>query len=291
MLAGVLLVFIGVTGVMLIDVVTFLFAVITLTFIFIPNPVFQPMEDEGETFWQQATFGFRYIWKHQGLFGLMLVMMIINLFAALTYFGIFPAMILARTGGDGFALASVEAALGVGGIMGGILMSVWGGPKRKIHGVLAYTALSFLLGDFLFGIGRTVPVWIVAAIGAAAFIPFITGCGTAIWQTKVPPHMQGRVMNAQYALRHIMFPLGYIAGGLLADYVFEPAMMPGGLLAPILGGLVGTGAGAGMAVMFLLTGLGGTLTGLGGYLFPALRNVESDLPDYDEQAVAVPQTA
>lgn len=288
--AGALLYFIGVMGIMLIDVATFLFAVLTLTFIVIPNPNPVPVEDEGETFWQQVTFGFRYIKRHDGLFGLMIVMTLINFFAALTYFGVFPAMVLARTGGNQLALSSVEAALGAGGIIGAILMSVWGGPKRKIHGVLGFTALSFIAGDFLFGIGRTVPVWVFSGIAAAGFIPFITGCSAAIWQTKVPPHLQGRVMNAQYALRELMHPIGYIAGGLLADFVFEPAMMPGGVLAPILGGLVGTGAGAGMAVMFLMTGVGGVLTGFGGYFFPALRNVERDLPDYDMQPEIVPQT-
>lgn len=291
MIAGVLLFFIGVQGVMLIDVVTFLFAVLTLTFIYIPNPEPQPIEDEGETFWQQITFGFRYIWRTPGLFGLMLVMVIINLLAALTYFGIFPAMILARTGGSELALSMVQASLGIGGIVGGLLMSLWGGPKRKIHGVLLYTALSFIAGDFLFAIGRTTLVWVVAGIGAAAFIPFIVGCSVAIWQAKVPPHIQGRVMNAQYTLRELMHPIGYLAGGLLADFVFEPAMMPNGILAPLLGGIVGTGPGAGMAVMFLLTGIGGVLTGFGGYLFVSLRNVETDLPDHDTQVELAPQTA
>jgi MFS transporter, DHA3 family, macrolide efflux protein len=114
------------------------------------------------------------------------------------------------------------------------------------------------------------------------FIPFITGCSSAIWQMKVPPHIQGRVMNAQYALRELMHPIGYLAGGLLADNVFEPAMQPTGWLAPVFGQIVGTGAGAGMGVMFLLTGMGGVIIGFGGYFIKSLRNVETDLPDHDE---------
>ncbi|MBE0698109.1 MAG: MFS transporter, partial [Anaerolineaceae bacterium] len=61
--------------------------------------------------------------------------------------------------------------------------------------------------------------------------------------------------------------------------VFEPALRPGATLAAALGGLVGTGPGAGMGVMFLFTCVVGTLACLVGYLFPALRNVERDLPD------------
>lgn len=280
MFAGAAIVFIGIEGVMLLDTVSFLFAVISLLFVTVPNPEIEATEDDEST-WQKLTFGFRYIKQRQGLVGLLLVMSMINLMAAITYYSIFPAMILARTGGDELALGYSQGALGVGGIIGGILMTIWGGPKRKIHGVLAYTGVSFLLGDFMFGIGRTVHVWVVAGILASLFIPFIVGSNIAIWQAKVPAHLQGRVLNVQYAVRLAMTPLGYLMGGLLADFVFEPAMMPDGVLVPIFGGLVGTGAGAGMAVMFLFTGIFGVVISFGGYLFPALRNVERDLPDAD----------
>jgi len=281
MIAGAVVVFIGVQGVMVIDTVTFLFAVITLLFVKIPNP--EPDTTlEKESMWQKLTFGFHYIWQRDGLVGLLVVMSIINLLAALTYYGVFPAMILARTGGDELALGYVEAALGAGGVIGSILITIWGGPKRKIHGVLAFTGISFLLGDFLFGIGHTVQVWVFAGIAAALFIPFIVGCNLAIWQAKVPANLQGRVLNVQNAIRQAMMPVGYIGGGLLADFVFEPAMMPDGWLSPAFGWIVGTGDGAGMGVMFIITGFFGVVTGFGGYLFPALRNVERDLPDADE---------
>ena len=79
-------------------------------------------------------------------------------------------------------------------------------------------------------------------------------------------------------------PLGGGAGrvGLepeFADHVLEPAMQAGGTLVSLFGGLVGTGSGAGMAVMFLATGVLGILTGLGGLAFPTLRRVERDLPN------------
>jgi len=147
MFAGVLFAFIGVQGVMLIDVLTLLIAAATLLFIRIPVPQAQPHADAqpDENFRQQLSFGLRYIAQRKGLMGLLAVMMIINLFAALTYYGIFPAMILARTDGDETALGIVAAALGIGGVIGSILMSTWGGPKRRIHGVLAYTAIFCLV--------------------------------------------------------------------------------------------------------------------------------------------------
>jgi hypothetical protein len=58
-------------------------------------------------------------------------------------------------------------------------------------------------------------------------------------------------------------------------------MTEGGGLAPIFGWLVGTGTGAGMALLFVFTGLLAALKGLGGYLFPVVRNAEDILPDHD----------
>jgi MFS family permease len=286
MLAGTAVIWVGIEGVMFFDVISFLFAVISLTFVRIPKPEASETESE-ESFWKQVSFGYRYIFQRKGLIGLLAAMSAINLFAALTYYGVFPAMVLARSGGDSFALGAVEASLGIGGLIGGILMSIWGGPKRKIHGVLAYTGLSFLLGDFLFGIGRSTEVWVVAGIMASAFIPFIVGCNLSIWQAKVPAHLQGRVLNVQYAVRYATIPIGYLCGGLLADHVFEPAMAANGGLAPYLGWLVGTGDGAGMGLMFIFTAVGGILVGFGGYAFASLRNVERDLPDVEQSALSI----
>ena len=58
-------------------------------------------------------------------------------------------------------------------------------------------------------------------------------------------------------------------------------MAEGGSLTPVFGRLVGTGTGAGMALLFVVTGLLAALTGLGGYLFPVVRNAEDILPDHD----------
>ena len=63
-------------------------------------------------------------------------------------------MILARTGGDELALGTVQSVLGLAGVIGGLVLSIWGGPKRLIHGFLLATALSFLIADMLFALGK-----------------------------------------------------------------------------------------------------------------------------------------
>ena len=178
-------------------------------------------------------------------------------------------------------MASVQGMLGGAALAGGLVMSVWGGPRRKIHGALGFTAVSFLFGDLLFGIGRSLPVWLLAAAVASFFIPLLVGCNRAIWQAKVPPAMQGRVFAVQGALQTSMRPLGYLAAGPLADRLLEPALLPGGALADSLGWLVGTGPGSGMGLMFVGTAVLGTLMSLSGYLLADVREVETRLPDYD----------
>lgn len=279
-LAGLLIVLIGVEGVMIVDVVTFLIGMLTLAVVTVP--LIKPLGlGEDRHFWREMKVGFDYIRQRPGLLGLTLIFTGVHFFASLTYNGIMPAMILARTGGSEVALGVVQGALGAAGLVGGAVMAVWAGPRRKIHTVLAGTALSFVFGDFLFAIGQNVTVWVIAALTAAVFIPPIVSSRQAIWQAKVEPSVQGRVFSVDNMLRMGLNPFGYLLAGIIADQWLEPAMMPGGALAHVFGPLVGTGPGAGMAVMFLGTATFGFLISLSGYLFPAVRNIESDLPDHD----------
>lgn len=281
-LAGALLGFIGIEGVLMLDIVTFLFAVGTLLFIHIPHPKQKESADKLNR-WQSLTLGARYVFARKGLLGVMVIFVGIGFFASLTYFSILPAMILARTGGDEIALATVQSALGLAGVVGGLILSIWGGPKKLIHGFLLGAGLSFLIADMLFALGKNTGDWVIAAFSASVFIPFIDGAYHALWQKKVDPALQGRVFAFRNMFTMAVRPIGFLLGGLLASRVFEPAMMPDGVLAPILGGLIGTGEGAGMSVMFMFTAIGGMLISLSGYLIPAIRNVERDLPDFEHE--------
>lgn len=283
-LAGVLLALVGLTGVLTLDVITFVFAVGMLLVIPIPRlpraapagPVTGPWRALRDDF----VVGLRFVQARRGLWGLLLLFVLVHFIAALTYFGVLAPMVLARSGGDDLALAGVQSALGLGGVIGGLIMSAWSGPRRKIHLVLGGLALSFLGGDLLLAVGQTPGVWALGGFLAALFIPFITGGATAIWQIKTPPGLQGRVSSLRQMSNDAASAAGYLLTGPLADLVFEPLMQPGGGLAGLFGGLTGTGPGAGMGLMFLGTAITGTLVSLLAYRARALRRVEDDLPDY-----------
>lgn len=279
-LAAVLLVSIGLNGVMLIDVITFVTAISTILAIRIPAP---PVTEAGRagkgSLLSEAVYGFRYIVERRSLLGLQITFFFINLTA--TFSGVLLApMLLARTGSDETALATVQSIGSVGGIVGGLLLTIWGGPKRRVHGVLLGMIGVSILSEMVLGVGRGVVAWSIGAFMGAAIIPIINGSNQAIWQAKVAPDVMGRVFAARRMIAQLSAPLAMLLAGPLADHVFEPAMREGGALAGVFGGLVGTGSGAGMALMFIISGILGVIVGASGYLFREIRDAEALLPDH-----------
>jgi len=270
----------GIGGVMAIDVITFIMAIGTVSLIQIPRP---PASGEGRKgvggIWKESFYGFRYIYGCPSLLGLQLVLFSSNLVSGLGFTLITPA-ILARTGGDNIVLGTVMSIGGIGGLFGSILLVVWGGPKRRVHGVLMGDALTNLLGWVLVGLGGNRYVWSLAAFLGLFFVPILNGSNQAIWQSKVAPNLQGRVFASRRFIAQVSSPMGMLIAGPLADRLFEPNMMPGGGLASMFGWMVGTGPGAGMSLVLIISGLLGAAVSLGAYSFRAIRDVEEILPDY-----------
>jgi MFS family permease len=289
-LAAALLASIGFAGIMLIDVATLALAIGTLLFVHVPQPIVtEAGRKSQESIWKESLYGFRYILERSNLFALQLLFAVGNLFESIGFALVAP-MILARAGSDETMLGGVQSVGAIGGALGGLLLIAWGGPKRRIHGVLIGWALANLLGMSLMGLGHTILIWALASFCAEFFTPVVEGSNQAIWQAKVAPDVQGRVFATRLLLSQITIPIGMLLAGLLADRVFEPAMMPGGSLATTFGWLTGTGPGAGMSLILVFAGLLGILVNLGGYGFRVVRNVEDILPDYDG-AVAPPVKA
>lgn len=279
-LAGALLGVIGLRGILLIDIVTFVFAVGALLVVYIPQPARTEEGKAGEgNLWQESVFGFRYIFERPSLLGLQLVFLFGNFFATLGFTVVAP-MILARTGNSEISLGSVQSAGAVGGVVGALLMSAWGGPKKRVHGVLGGWAFAGLFGLALMGLGRAVPIWAAASFLEALVIPVLNGSNQAIWQAKVAPDVQGRVFSIRRVIAWMVNPLATLVAGPLADVVMEPSMQSQGVVYNLFQTIVGSGPGAGMSVMIFLAGLLAAAVGLSGYAFKAVREAENLLPDH-----------
>ncbi|WKZ41425.1 MAG: MFS transporter [Anaerolineales bacterium] len=289
LLAGALLPVIGLTGLLLFDVVTFLFAVGVLMIVHIPQP---PRTEEGRqgqgSIWKEAAYGFKYIFARPSLLGLQLIFFVGNLFSGIGYTLLAP-MVLSRTANDSLMLGSVQTAGAVGGLIGGILMSAWGGFKRRVHGVLTGWMISGV-GMAILGLAGGLPVWIAGMIIGSLVGSLINASNQAIWQAKVAPDVQGRVFSARRLIAWFTNPISPIIAGTLADFVLEPQMRTTSALSETFGGLVGTGPGAGMGLIIFFCGLLAVGVGAAGYFIPAIHNAETVLPDHDElpKADAVP---
>jgi MFS family permease len=281
LLAGALIGPLGLAGLLIIDLASAAVAIGALLVIHVPQPAqTEAGREAAGSFFKEAAYGFRYIFARPSLLGLQAVFLVGNFFAGLAY-AVMAPMILGRTGNNQLVFGSVQSAGAIGGVIGAVGMSTWGGFKRRVHGVLLGWFCSSLLGQVVLGLGRGLAVWAVGSFVWTLFNPLINASNQAIWQAKVAPDVQGRVFTARQFIAWLVLPVTQLLAGPLADRVLEPAMADGGRLVPLFGWLVGTGAGAGIGLLFVLTGVMAAVVGLGGYLFSVVRNAEEILPDHD----------
>ncbi len=276
-LAGVLVLTIKVYGVILIDFCTFGIAILTLLFLVrIPAP--KASEDkranEGSIF-KQAAYGLTYLNERPGLRGLFFLFMATNFAAAITFVLITP---LALTFTNAAGLGFIVSVGGVGMLVGSFIMSLWGGPKKKINGVYIFIfveGLAFILAGFQ-------PLALVFAAGIFCYncaLMLDDGCYVTIFQKKIAQDVQGRLFALNHMVTKGSMPVAYLISGFAADKIFEPLFQPGGLLAGNLGMIIGVGKGRGMGFMYILAGIMTILVIFVAYLYPRIKHIETELPD------------
>lgn len=244
---------VGITGIMLIDLATFLAAFATLIWARIPQPKTTAVGQESRgSFWKETAFGFRYIFGRRSLLALTSLFLAANFFLAIGATLMAP-LILSQTGNSESALAAVQSTGAVGGVVGGALLMFWGGPKRRIHGVLLGGMGASLLGIAWLGVANSLLLWSAGSFFFSFFEPFVEGGNIAIWQSKVEADIQGRVFSARHLLVRVPFMLGIAASGPLAALGMSRVLVWAGL--------------AGMGVFVV------------GYFVNNVRQVESLLPD------------
>jgi MFS family permease len=252
--AAALLSRIGLSGIMLIDLATFLFAFSTLMLIHIPQPKETEvgLQSKG-TLWQEILFGFRYIHARKSLRSLTGLFMLAGVFLAIGATLMAP-LVLSRTQNNESMLATVQSTGAIGGIVGGVVLSLWGGTKRRVHTVLIGGAGACLLGILWLGMSNAILLWALGSFFFAFFEPFVEGGNLAIWQSKVEADVQGRVFSA----RQLLVQIPYLVGILLAGYLAEASAISNILIA---------------------SGILGALVFIAGSLFTHVREAEVLLPD------------
>jgi DHA3 family macrolide efflux protein-like MFS transporter len=218
-LGAFLLSFLPLQGILGIDVLTALCAMLPLLFIAIPQPVRQATAagNDKPTFWQDMVEGLRYVRGWPALLIILSMAMVINfLFNPVS--ALMPLLVTRHFGGGAIELGWLEAAFSVGVIAGGIALSIWGGFRNRI--VTAFCALIGLgLGFALIGLAPAHAFWLAlaASILAGLMNPIVNGSFGAVLQSAISPEMQGRVFALVMSGSQAMVPLGLIVAGPVAE--------------------------------------------------------------------------
>jgi len=245
-------------GVLLIDLVTAAIAIATVVIVYVPQPVHEAPVEVGAArgqYWRDLRAGFRYVIGWRGLLILIGVAMLINLVLGPTT-SFLPLLVTQHFHGNAWHLSAIEAGMGIGVIVGGLLLGAWGGFRRRIFTSLL-GVIGIGLGTLFVGLvpASAFPLTVVLIGVTGLMMSFANGPLMAILQATVAPSMQGRVFSLLTSGATAMMPLGLIAAGPLADVI-------------------------GVRTWFVIAGVVTLAAGVGGLFIPSLVNLEQERDDY-----------
>ena len=272
-LAAWLLGTVSLKGIIWIDLFTFLIAVTTLLMVRIPD--LPPQLGKKTSIRADIKEGFAYLWQRKPLLGLMAMFFCYNFFMGMLM-ALFTPMLLSFT--DTQTLGAIMSVFGASVILGGIGVTVFGGPKRLMTGIFVGMVCSGL-AMIIIGLTKNVYLMGSSCLIFGMAMPMIVSSSQTIWQKKIPHRLQGRIHSTRMMVAFASTPLAYLSCGPLVDHIFEPLMVSGSDLALRLVPLFGGDIGQGSAVLMSLLGLLNLIFLLCVTMMPTLRNLEDLVPD------------
>ena len=246
--------FIGLNGVIAVDISSFIVAFITLLF-FVKIP--ENKNDKRESVLVLAKEGLIFLRENPLILMLILFMSGVN-FIASAFDAVLPGYVLPNPKGGSTVLGIVTSCSGVAMIVGSLVVSVL--PESKNRVKIIYWTMLFSLGteNFLLAFSREPFLWCVGQIIGWVLVPVMSANLDVILRTSIPVELQGRVYACRNTFQFFTIPIGLFIGGFMVDNVCEPFMRVHGDLS-ILKTLFGTGKGSGAALMMLILGVSGSL--------------------------------
>ncbi|UCH58176.1 MAG: MFS transporter [Candidatus Bathyarchaeota archaeon] len=235
-LGALLLSLMPIQNILYIDIATAVLAIIPLFVIPIPQPVRRALAGGWRSVLDDMREGGRYVWDWRGLRYVMTLSMVINLLIT-PAFSLLPILVTEHFGGGALQLAWMQSASGIGMILGGLTLGVWGGFKRQA--VTAFTMV-IIAGVFVAAVGFTPAYLFLLAVGFIFTFAFTNaianGTFFAMMQAIVPPEIQGRVFTLLMALSSGMSPLGLSIAGPVAELLGERIwFIAGGVVFSLMG--------------------------------------------------------
>lgn len=253
-LGALLMALIPLYGVMMVDVGTAMLAIGPLLFVHIPQPKRELRPQEGAkkpSIWSDIKEGLRYLWGWPGMMTLIAMALVFKI-ATTPAFSLIPLLVRSHFNGGAPQLSLLEALAGVGIVIGGVVLSLWGGFQRKIHTLLTgLTVASLSLIGFGLAPSHAFSMALASAFLLGVMIPMIDGPFMAIMQSTVAPEIQGRVFTLTISLLQLTSPISLAVAGPVSDAV-------------------------GIQVWYLLAGVISAVLGIAGFFIPAIGNIEEN---------------
>jgi len=263
-------------GIVLIDLLTFAAALLGLVLAKFP-PTLGPVAagTARRTLFHDAEQAIGFFEKHPTLAMLFGYMSMGGFLLGCVIVLVTP-MVLSRHSEQVLAWISSSGALG--GVGSGIAMVAWGGPRRWTPALLALNLVGGL-AVALAGYTDSVAVLCACSFTVMFCSTMLSACAQSVWRRKVPRDRQGSVAALKQAVALALIPLSAIIGGVLSNYLFEPALMPGGIWADGVGAWFGIGKGRGTGFFFFATGMLASAAALISLSTRRLYRLEADVPD------------
>ncbi|MBU2453590.1 MAG: MFS transporter, partial [Proteobacteria bacterium] len=263
-------------GVVLFDMSTYLFALTILLFVKIPKVSTNPMKMAKKfSFIEEILYGWKYLTDRRPLLSLLIFFVFANFINAGLRILIIP---LGLSFGSPKALGGILSVCALCMILGGITMGIWGGPKRKVYGILSILFMQSLV--LIFMIGRPNLTLIIIGLVLITFTdPILNACGGTLWHEKVSLGVQGRVLSIYTMLCAAATQLGSIFAAIMSDYFFIPLFSEDGFLTNHLGHIMGSGNSSAFCFLIIILGTFSLILATIGFLYKPLRFLDSRIPD------------
>ncbi|WP_308169522.1 non-ribosomal peptide synthetase/MFS transporter [Acrocarpospora catenulata] len=264
---------IGLEGILVLDVASYTFAFLSVLLIRFPATLGLRRR---ETLVAEMAEGFRYTWGNRNFRAMLFFFAGLNIFLSPLFLLISPLVLAFATLTD---VGRVSFAGGAGVLLGGLAMTVWGGPRRhRLRGVLLATLLLSVF-CLVTGLRQDLLVIGIGAFGMSLALTLVNGIYATIVQVKVPQRFHGRVIALNTLIAWSTLPLAF---GLVAPYgsaLLEPLLAEGGALAGTVGAVIGTGPGRGTALLYLVFAAAIAVIALTGLRVRRLARFDAEVPD------------
>jgi DHA3 family macrolide efflux protein-like MFS transporter len=245
-------------GIMLVDVATAILAIFLLMVINVPLPDRKDPGQEQPSLWLDLREGMGYLLGWRGLM-IMVGMAMLTRFLLTPAYTLLPLMVSDYFNGPPGQLGLLEGFLGLGMLAGGVILSLWGGFKRRIYTTMA--------GFVVLGIGLLVMgvapagLFVIALAGVLVIglaVPLVDGPMMAIMQASVDPKIQGRVFSLMGSLVGLAAPIGLILAGPVSDWL-------------------------GIQIWFLFSGIVCVIIGVSLFFIPSVVHIETQRPVLNQE--------